>query len=241
MPVFPAGRAGAGGSPTCCGTTWGAAWCHQPAPTPQAPPAVGATLGPATSPPRWHRLLGVARHKRGSPSAALLVLPKCPPNMRKLSWSHAHLWQEAVLGGSLISLILTTTRGNLKGKVLTAVLKSFQWSPMVNPKDTHWRSALPGSTGGVIETQKAMDPLLFLYFSPSDLHCFPWAWFIWSPVWLEPIWKTNLGLVPLPIFMHREQQTLLFLLVRSLSSYLPHLYRAGHASMDLRAACVSRI
>lgn len=36
-----------------------------------------------------------------------------------------------------------------------------------------------------------------------------------------------------------QQQTLLFLLVRSLSSYLLHLYRAGHTSMDLRAACVS--
>lgn len=201
MPVFLAGGAGAGGSPTCCGTTWGAAWCHQPAPTPQHPRLWGHA-GPChvtspLTPTAW-----VARHKRGSPRAALLVLPKCSPNMRKLSWSHAHLWQEAVLGGSLISPILTTTRGNLKGKVLTAVLKSFQWLPIVNPKDTHWRSALPGSAGGVIETQKvaAVDPLLFLYFSPSDLHSFPWAWFIWNPVWLEPIWKTNLGLVPLPIF-----------------------------------------
>lgn len=44
MPVFLAGGAGAGGSPTCCGTTWGAAWCHQPAPSPQHPRLWG---------PRW--------------------------------------------------------------------------------------------------------------------------------------------------------------------------------------------
>lgn len=89
----------------------------------------------------------------------------------------------------LISLVLTTTSRNLKGKVLTTA----PWRPF---SITHcerqghplmvciaWkcrrgdRNPKGGSSGSPV----------FIYFSPSDLHHFLQAWFIWNLVWLEPI------------------------------------------------------
>lgn len=125
----------------CCG----AEWCQEPAPTPQALPRLwGLTLDPATPPPSWHLLLVVALHKRGVHKVVLSNMPKYSPNGRKLSWSHSHVWREAVLDGSLIFLVLTTKSESLKGKILTAISKA-PW--MAFSDHPLWTSRTP--TNGV--------------------------------------------------------------------------------------------
>lgn len=168
--MFLAGRAVTKGSPTCCGAELGAmpgssdTTSQLPSRTPQL---WGLTLHPATPPPSWHLLLVVALHKRGFPKAALFILSKYSPNRRKLSQSHAQLWQESGLDGSLISLVLTTTSGNLKGNVLTAISNPpwrafsdhFFWTPRTLTNGVHCLRVQEGW----LEHQKmvVVDPLLF--------------------------------------------------------------------------------
>jgi len=95
--------------------------------SPCSVPAVGLGSDPAAPPPSLPPLV-VALYERAHPEAAVLDAPQDPPNWRKLSRFHAHLWQEAVLDGSLVSLALTTVSGKFKEKKLPpkSTLKGLQ-------------------------------------------------------------------------------------------------------------------
>lgn len=129
MPVFLAGGAIAEGSSPCCGVVLGAVLRSSVMPgasshSPGTPQAVGAHAGPCHTTSQLTPTACGSSAQEGSPQSGLSNMPKYSPNGRKLSWSHSHVWREAMLDGSLIFLVLTTKSESLKGKILAAISKA---------------------------------------------------------------------------------------------------------------------
>lgn len=104
----------------------GTARCWEPAPAPHASSQLRGLGSDPTAPPPSCRipLLVVALYRMGFPHVAVFKVPQYSPSWRELRQFRAHLWQGAVLGRSLVALVLATASEKFKGKKLPPISKA---------------------------------------------------------------------------------------------------------------------